>query len=178
MENKKEKKGGGTIKIVILTIIAMLVVGAAGFFGYNLFLNKKDETKTTVTKAQHQVQPIQHQVVSGQQSTQYPSYLQQVVSTKTFGLDEFLINLADEDSKRYLKVKIFLGYDSKKLDKELEERKPIIRDTVISILRTKKAADITPKNMENIKIEMIQKLNPIFEEGQLNNIYFNDILVQ
>jgi flagellar FliL protein len=54
----------------------------------------------------------------------------------------------------------------------------MIRDAVISVLTTKKAADITPKNMDSIKLQLIQKINPLLTNGQLNNIYINDILVQ
>lgn len=53
-----------------------------------------------------------------------------------------------------------------------------MRDAIISVLRTKKAADITPKGVESVKIEIIQRINSILEKGQLNNVYINDILVQ
>ncbi|MDW8799653.1 flagellar basal body-associated FliL family protein [Clostridium sp. A1-XYC3] len=174
MENKKEKKGGSKVKIIIIALVVLLVVGVGSFFGYNMFLKDKSgkENKTTAVQ-QIPVQQVQQQ--SGAVNT---SYLDQVVSEKTFELDEFLVNLADEDGKRYLKAKVSLGYNNKKLDKELEEKKPVLRDAIISILRTKKAADIGPKNMNNIKMEIIQRINTMLKEDQLNNIYFNDILVQ
>lgn len=181
MENKKEKKGGSKVKIILIAVVAILVVGAGGYFGYTMFLKDKGTSAKTAAKTTQQVviQQAQQQTgAAGQQTVQNATYLQQVVSAKTFGLDEFLVNLADEDGKRYLKVKVFLGYDNKKLDAELEEKKPILRDAIISVLRTKKAADITPKGVESIKLEIIQRINPLLEKGQLNNVYVNDILVQ
>jgi len=181
MENKKEKKGGGKVKIIIIAVVATLVVGAGAYFGYTMFLKDKTQTTKTAVKATQQVvvQQTQQQTgAAGQQAAQNTNYLQQVVSTKTFGLDEFLVNLADEDGKRYLKVKVFLGYDNKKLDTELEEKKPILRDAIIGVIRTKKAADITTKGVDSIKMEIIQRINPILEKGQLNNVYINDILLQ
>lgn len=173
MENKKEKKGGNKVKIILIAVVATLVVGAGAYFGYTMFL--KDKTQTTKAGVKTTQQVVVQQT---QQAVQNTTLLQQVVSTKTFGLDEFLVNLADEDGKRYLKVKVFLGYDNKKLDTELEEKKPILRDAIIGVIRTKKAADITPKGVESIKMEIIQRINPILEKGQLNNVYINDILVQ
>jgi len=181
MESKKEKKGGSKIKIILIAVVAILVVGAGGYVGYNMLLKDKGvAAKTTAhTTQQVVIQQAQQQTgVAAQQQVQNAAFMQQIVSAKTFGLDEFLVNLADEDGKRYLKVKVFLGYDSKKLDSELEEKKPILRDAIISVIRTKKAADITPKGVESIKMEIIGKVNPLLEKGQLNNVYINDILVQ
>lgn len=179
MENKKQKKGGGKLKFIIIGVVVVALLGAGGYFGYShFFASKTNATKTLIPQQQVAVQQIQGQQVQGQQTVQNVSYLQQVVSAKTYGLDEFLVNLADEDGKRYLKIKVFLGYDNKKLDTELEEKKPILRDVVISVLRTKKAADISAKGVDNIKMEIIQRINPVLTKGQLNNVYFNDILVQ
>lgn len=178
MENKNEKKGGSKVKLIVIALVAVIVVGAGGYFGYTIFLKNKGQTaKTTQTTVAQQTQ--QHAGAAAQQPA--PSLVEPVVSTKTVGLDEFLVNLTDEDGKRYLKVKVFLGYDdkkNKKLGTELEEKKPILRDIIIGVLRTKKASDITPKGVENIKIEIIQKANTVLEKGQLNNVYINDILVQ
>lgn len=170
MENKKEKKGGKKIKFIIIGIVILIIVGAGGYFGYTKFIKDKGTAKTTAT-----VKTAQTQV---QQTAQNQTYLDQIVSEKNFGLDECLINLADEDGKRYLKVKIFVGYDEKKLDDELTEKKPLLRDAAITVLRSKKAAEITPKGMDAIKMELIQKMNPMLKKGQLNNIYFSDVLVQ
>lgn len=178
MENKKEKKGKGKLKFIIIGVVVVAILGAGGYFGYNkFFASKTSETKKVIPQ-QMVAQQVQGQQVQGQQAAQPASYLQQVVSEKTFGLDEFLVNLADEDGKRYLKVKISLGYDGKKLDTELEEKKPILRDAIISVLRTKKAADISSKGLDNIKMEIIQRINIALTKGQLNNLYFNDLLLQ
>lgn len=179
MENNKEKKGGSKLKIIIITVVAVAALGAGGYFGYNQFFASKENTTKKVVQQQIPMQQTQQaQAQQGQQMVQNGSYLQQVVSAKTFGLDEFLVNLADEDGKRYLKVKVFLGYDNKKLDTELEEKKPILRDAVISVLRSKKSTDISAKGIESIKMEIIQRINATLDKGQLNNIYFNDLLVQ
>lgn len=177
MENKKEKKSGSKIKIISIILVALIVVGASGYFGYSMFLKDKGAKKTKTTTTQQQIAAQQGTVP---QAAINSNYLDQVVSAKTFELGEFLVNLADEDGKRYLKVTVYLGYDDKKLDAELETKKAIIRDGVISVLRTKKAADIIPKNMNNIKLEIIQRINPMLEEknGQLSNVYFYDVLVQ
>ncbi|WPC40992.1 flagellar basal body-associated protein FliL [Clostridium sp. JS66] len=173
MENKTEKKGGNKIKLIAIGLVALIIVGAGGYFGYAKFAKDKG-TQKSVTPA---VQTTQ--TTAQAKTTQNQSYLEQIVSEKNIGLDECLVNLADEDGKRYVKTKIFVGYDkNSSLETELTEKKPLIRDAVISVLRSKKAAEITPKNMDSLKMELIQKINPLLKKGQINNVYFSDLLVQ
>lgn len=175
MENKIEKTGSSKIKVILLGILILAVVGGGAYFGYNKFLKDGKSNATQNTIPQTNVQQAANQTQSQSGST---SFLSQVVSAKTFELDEITVNLADKGSSRYLKAAVSLGYDDKKLDSELNDKKPIVTDAVIGILSSKKAEDITPKNMDNIKMEIIQKINPMLEKGKLNNIYFTDLIVQ
>ena len=156
---KKEKtkgKGKGRFFIKILIVLLLLAaIGGGGYFGYKKFF--ANSNNKTATAASSEVK---------------------VVSDYTFGLDEILVNLSDEDSTRYIKIKVYIGYDKKKLGTELTEKAPILRDKVISVFRTKKAADFSSKGIEIIKSEILSKINPLLTKGQATNIYFYDILVQ
>ncbi len=60
--------------------------------------------------------PVNNTNAINSQQTNNGMYPQQVVvSSKTYSLDEFLVNLADEDGKRFVKAKIFIGYEEKKI---------------------------------------------------------------
>ncbi|WP_446897147.1 flagellar basal body-associated FliL family protein [Clostridium sp. LBM24168] len=176
MENKVEKADSSKVKVVLIGILILAVIGAGAYFGYNKFLKngKTDAAQNTIPQT-NSVQQATNQV---QSQSSNASFLSQIVSAKTFGIDEITVNLADKGSSRYLKAAVSLGYDDKKLDSELNDKKPIITDAVIGILSSKKAEDISPKNMENIKMEIIQKINPMLEKGKLNNVYFTDLIVQ
>ena len=176
MENGVEKKSGINFKIVLITLLFLAAIGAGAYFGYNKFL--KGSSKSPNVVAQNNSSSVQTQQTSSQGSSSSSSYLQQVVSKYTFDLGDFTVNLADEGGKNYLKISAYLGYDDKKLNEELTDKKPMIRDAVIDILRTKKVSDINPKYMDNIKMQIIQKINPMLENGRLNNVYFDDILTQ
>lgn len=171
MSEKNVEKKGGKFKKIIIIVVALVVIGGGAFGGYMLFENNKK-------KANNANQAPVNNVINPQQTNNgvYPQ--QVVVSSKTYSLDEFLVNLADEDGKRFLKAKVYIGYEEKKLDKELETKKPILRDTVISVLRSKKAADINPKNVDKIKAEIINRISPMLEKGRINSVYFDDLIVQ
>ncbi len=150
----KEKKGGNTLKIILIILLTLVLLGGVVFGG--MFFMTKNK----------QIASAEVAVVKGEEITN--------------SLDEFLVNLSDEGGKKYLKVNVSVGYGpkNKKLEKELLEKKAIMRDTVISVLRNKKASDMTVKGTEDLKKEILDRLNPLLNNGKLTNVYFSDLLVQ
>lgn len=163
-KEKKEKvkgKGGSLFKIIIIVLL-LLIVLAIGFVGYLLATKKiplviNQTTQTDTTK----------------KITSPTIY--------NYKLDEFLLNLADSD-KKYLKVKLSLGYeakDKKKMDKELEDKKDNVRDAIISVLRSKKSTDLDGlTGIDQLKKDIITRVNGFFDYGKVDEIYINDILIQ
>ncbi|SKA72663.1 flagellar FliL protein/chemotaxis protein MotB [Clostridium sp. USBA 49] len=164
---EKNSKGNKGFNIIII-ILLVIIIFALGFVGF-LFI-KNGSLNQNTNKDPQAINTVSKQSSSNE------------TSTYTYSLDEFLVNLADDNSKRFFKAKIFIGYetdDKKKMDKELEEKVPILRDTINTILRSKKSIDITTKDkVDALKKEIIDKINPYFNYGKINNIYFYEILVQ
>lgn len=172
MAEKKEKvkgKGGGS-KIIII-ILLVVTVFSIGFSGYLLI--SKSKAAANDTKLPTALEPST--AANSQTSNEY-------VAPYKYSMDEFLVNLADEGGKRYFKVKLTLGYDTKKtkeMTTEFTDKTDNLRDAIISVLRAKKSTDlVTQKNIDDLKKELIMKINPIFENGKVYNIYFTDILIQ
>jgi len=155
-KGNKESKGskGGIFKILIIVLLSLIVVGGAAFGG--MYFAGKNSASATA------------------QSTKV-----QETTELTYPLDEFLVNLMDEDGRRYLKVKVVIGYEeNKNLTAELETKKPIIRDVINTTLRAKKTTDFSATGVDAIKEELIASVNPVLTKGKISHIYFNDILVQ
>lgn len=106
-EKNVETKGEGFKKIIIIVLV-LVIVGAGAFGGYMLFAKNKKGANSA------NQMPVNNNNVINSQQTNNGMYPQQVVvSSKTYSLDEFLVNLADEDGKRFVKAKIFIGYEEK-----------------------------------------------------------------
>ena len=153
---QKVSKGnkGNILKIIIIVLLLLVVVGGAAFGGM-YFASKKGASATAEPHKEAEI----HEV--------------------TYSLEDFLVNLLDEDSRRYLKVKVFIGYEENEdLHAELEAKKPIIRDLVNTTFRSKRTTDFTATGVDSIKSELIASINPILTKGKITHIYFNDILVQ
>lgn len=97
----------------------------------------------------------------------------------TLSLDNFVVNLKDSKSNRYLKTKIVLGYEDKKAIKELEMKKPNIQDTAIRMLRSKSREDITSvEGTDKLKVQMQEEINKIFSQDLITHVYITDFLIQ
>lgn len=101
-----------------------------------------------------------------------------VIEETTYSLDDFLVNTADTGSRRYIKTKIFLGFEDSKLSKELDTKKATIRDVVNAILYSKKASDLDEKGLTSLKSEIVEKVNKVLTTGQVKSVYYYDILLQ
>ncbi|MBC8062240.1 MAG: flagellar basal body-associated FliL family protein [Clostridiaceae bacterium] len=156
----KEKKDKAKINPIMIMIVLMfiLIVGLGAGIGY-IIMNQKTPATTSTEK------------VTGHTELEVPP-LTHVIEK------DFTVNLTDTDAKRYIKLNITLAFTSTKLVEELEKMDSFIRDTVISVLREKKAADFTSKGTEDLKKEFMARINPYLKDGKISDIYFNDILVQ
>jgi flagellar protein FliL len=156
-----EQKGAKNIKtnknillIVVIVLLIVLIVGGGAFAGY-YFALRNNPAPTIAAKVGS-------------------------IDEATLEIEELIVNLSDENSKRFLKVKLVLAYDSenKKFAKELESKKPVVKDGIISVIRSKKATDLTTKGAEDLKAEILNRVNPVFTTGKLTNVYYSDFLVQ
>ncbi len=103
-------------------------------------------------------------------------------------LEEFTVNLADPGGNRFIRMEMYLGFDDGELGEELEERKPEVRTTIISFMRSKTVEDLsepveeqegeTQGGMDQLREDMAQELNQILETGEIETVYFNKFVVQ
>lgn len=156
-EKNKEVKEVNKLQIITVALLSMLVVCVVCLGVYMFFYKDKGEqvSKNEVNK----IVDIKDQIV-------YP-------------LSEATINLADKDEKRYVKLKVSLGYrKNDKLAKELEDKKDIISDSVLSVVRNKTKENFDGMGIDSIKKEIINKINPCLSEGIVEKIYFSELLIQ
>lgn len=90
---------------------------------------------------------------------------------------EFTVNLSE--LRRFAKFTMVIAHDTRGLDNEIEERAAIIRNEVISILRTRTAEDLrSAEGLEDLRQELIISFSEILQRGDVWDIYFIDFLIQ
>mgnify|MGYP001059012086 CR=1 FL=1 len=94
-------------------------------------------------------------------------------------METFLVNLADPGGKRYLKITMQLVLSNNLAGREFNERASELRDNVLLLLSSKRYEDIaTFAGKIALKQETITQLNRKLSNGQVEDIYFTEFLVQ
>lgn len=166
VKEKPDKPKGNSSNIIIIILLILILVLVAGFVVYSLFFNKTSKTS------------------NASNITQITPTTDSSISAYTYDMKEqFLGNLTEENGKKsYIQAKISFGYNTKdaaKMTKELTDKTSESRDIIYSILLTKKASDLnSTAGRDAAKKEIIDKLKTVYTDGQVNNIYFYDIVIQ
>lgn len=93
-------------------------------------------------------------------------------------LEPFVVNLADTDQTRFLKVTIVIELTDEKLVEQVELVKNNIRDAIINLLSSKTYIQIrNSKGKLRLKQELTQRLNEIFQTNAVNDVLFTDFIV-
>lgn len=161
---KKEKTGNETkLPIVLIIIIAVLAIGGSlgGTLIANKFLSNKDDSKKAETAV----------------STSKISKDEAIVA-----MDEFLVNLAKGSSgdQQYIRVKVSLLTESEATSKELTKNIAVARDSVVNILRQKKAEDIlsSAESVTNLKKQLKDAINKEYGTPIVKDVFVTDLVIQ
>ena len=157
-----QEQGGGKKKLIFLLLLVILL-GVGGGLAYKfLVLDKK-----TAESQEEQAQKI----------------IEEIKATESVGvmfdLGTFVVNLADPDIERYLKVSVVLELKDQQVQQEAQKRLPEIKDAITTLLLTKMSSEIrTPEGIEFLKEEIAKRVNAILPLGGVKNVYFTEFIVQ
>ncbi|WP_244834844.1 flagellar basal body-associated FliL family protein [Clostridium sp. BJN0001] len=156
VEKGKEKKGKSKILFVLMFLLGLLVVAGVTFGAtYMIFAN------------------------SGSSSSE-----KAVPNNVYVDLGENTVNLLDENSKRYAKFQVSVGYNSddksnKKLPDELKNNIAVVKDAVTFYMKSKNADFVLdPSNEEEMKKDMITSINKQLTKGRIDDVKFSNLIVQ
>ena len=156
-ETQKTKKS--SLKWIVI-LIMVLVLGAGGYFGWNMFKNE-NKKNTEISESTDQNKEEEAGI--------------------TLPLDSFIVNLADKAGlgKKYLKVKIALQLGKEENGEIIPRHVPRLRDTILLLLSSQSSRDInTLEGKLELKHEILSRVNQILGEGTVSGVYFTEFVVQ
>jgi flagellar FliL protein len=146
---------------LVVAVLLVLTIGlAAGFF---MMWNKLSVLSTQTDMA----------------TTSETGKAQAAAVGPLYSLDTFIVNLADEGRSRYLRVTMDLELAESTDAGKLTERLSQVRDSILMILPSKQFDEIA--SMEGkiaLRDEIIAKLNSLFANEVVTNIFFTEFVVQ
>ena len=95
-----------------------------------------------------------------------------------FVLAPFVINLADQGGRRYLKVNMELE-TAEKETKELEKKLPYVRNIIINLLSIKNYDEIKSiEGKDQLRADIAKQVNEILTKTTVKNCFFTEFTVQ
>jgi len=149
--------------LIVLLGINLLMLGGLGFMQWQLFqkLNKKETIQDVVAAEMSSAEGIVKKALKQDDGI-------------LVRLDGFTANLAQGDGpRRFVRLEAFLKFNKKLAQKEFEARKPQIRDTIISILNSKRPNDLLEKQgKEYLKEEIKSAINNFMIDGVVTDVFY------
>jgi len=94
-------------------------------------------------------------------------------------LEPFLLNLADRDDLRFLKVSIKLELDRPEEKTDYPAKVPAIRDALLVLLSSKESQLLrTVNGKRRIREEIMTRVNGVMNKGKISNVFFTDFIIQ
>jgi len=162
--DKGDEVGGGGMskKLVFLLLLGLLVVGGGGA-AFFMMSNDHEEKKSE----QHAEQTMEEEEPD-------PEQVGPVID-----LEPFVLNLADHDQLRYLKVSIKLQLDRPELETDYQDKLPAIRDALLVLLTSKESRGLrTVDGKMLVRDEIGGRINAIMKKGKIRQVFFTDFIIQ
>ena len=148
-------KGGMNKKMLLLVLLALLVVGGGGagvFFMSGGDSDGKGKSPDAYAAAE---------------------------SKAIIDLEPFVVNLADPDQLRYLKVAIKLQLDRPQEETDFTIKLPAIRDALLVLLTSKESRSLrTVDGKMLVRHEIGGRVNAIMKKGKIQQVYFTEFIIQ
>ena len=94
-------------------------------------------------------------------------------------LDPFIANLADEGGNRYLKATMQIEFAGASVPENFDARLPQIRDLILTLLSSRTFDQIrTPDGKQNLREDVIERINHALESDSAKAVYFTEFIVQ
>ncbi len=151
------KKGFSPLILIVIALIILLLSGG-GF----LFLTMKSSATTKDVSSQEKKE----------NEKKKPGIF--------YNFDDaFIVNLAEVNAERYLKVTPVLELDNEDVIEEINQKLPQVKDILISIFSSKGLDEVMPlAGKERLKQEIIDKVNEILSKGKIIGVYFSEFVIQ
>lgn len=159
-ESPPKKAKSKLLLILVIGVLLVALLGVGGFIVYKQVMgggNDADKKAETAAAAKKEASKLG--VVTG--------------------LDPFIVNLAGEAGKRYIKVTMQLELSSKEGIEEVQQRMPQIKDSVITVLSSKTTEDLlTVDGKFQLKEQILTRVNILLQTGVVKNVYFVEFVIQ
>jgi len=193
-EEQPKKKKSGLIKYIILVVL-LLLLGGGGYFAYLTFFAAKPPAAAPPAEgaapaeapkadAHAEAKPAEKKAEGGHGEAKSDAKGggghgggKDKAASNNVSLPPFVVNLADPNARRYLKVVLEVEVTSN--PELLEDNKAKIRDALLMLLSSKTSQDLsTLEGKILLRKEIVDRLNQAIGQPKVSRVYFTDFVIQ
>jgi flagellar protein FliL len=167
-------KKGGAMKWIVIGIVLLLVLGGGGGAAWWFLLRKPPEAAEEGEKAE--------KTEKAGKSGQSGKSKGKAKGDGIVPMEQFLVNLADKDAQRFVRVTLRLVVETKEEAKEIEENEVVktrLRSAILELLTQQTAEQLTtPEGKEELKKAIAERCGPAMEGKEVLDVLFTDFVVQ
>ncbi len=160
--------------VLVVLVLNLVVMGAVGYFQYQMFQKQASQPDIRdIIKAEMQQMEEGEEQIEGGQKPVAESGGEMMV------LDPFTANLAQGDGpKRFIRLNAVLKFSADANQEEFKSRKAQIRDSIISVLNSKRPEDLLKVEGKNyLKEEIKAAINSFFVDGSVTDVFYTSFQI-
>ncbi len=169
VETKAQTASSGKNPLVtVLLVLNLVAMSVMSFLTYDFM--QKEASKPSVKDIIKQEMKTDEEKAAEQELLQAEDQSQ----GKLLALDGFTVNLAKSDGpRRFVRLQAVLKFSNDSKEGEFNTRKPQIRDTIISILNSKRPEDLLKREGKTyLKEEIKAAINAFLIDGELVDVFY------
>lgn len=164
-QKPKSKGGGANPLLTVLVLLNTILIGAIGYFQYTSHQELANQPSVAdIVKAE--------MMGAGDEGRLTGEAVQE--DGIPIPLDSFTANLAQGDGpRRFIRLDAVLKFSLDSSEGEIRSRMPQIRDSIISILNSKRPEDLLRAEGKNyLKEEIKSAINSFFIDGEVIDVFY------
>jgi flagellar protein FliL len=172
-EKPKPAKAGSSIGKMLMIVVLALVSSAGGGVVSFVLMSRVMGVQAAAG----------HEAEAGEEKKSEEENLAELLEkSAVLPLEPFVVNLADTETARYLRIKISLMIDDKEKLPEIIENQALqlkVRDVILSSLTNKTSQELINQDGKNkLRHEIQEKAAIYFREPKLVDVMFTEFVIQ
>ncbi len=180
LDGEAPKKSKKKLIIIILSVVLLGVLGGGGFFGYKWWMGKKAAPADDNATEQKADEGHGEKKAEGEHGDKpadgapLPEGVGELVS-----IPPLLVNLAEPQGRRYLKLALDIEVKDKLAADELNKNMAKVKDSLLLLLSSKTYEDLgSLENKILLKKEIVERLTLVLGEQKVLRVYITEIVIQ
>lgn len=185
LDGEAPKKSKKKLFIMIGILVVLLgVLGGGGFFGYKWWMAKK--AAATAENATEQAADAGHGEKKDEKGGdkkgaegEKGAAAGAAAGGELVSIPPLLVNLAEPQGRRYLKLALDIEVKDKLAADELNKNMPKVKDSLLLLLSSKTYEDLgSLENKILLKKEIVERLTLVLGEQKVLRVYITEIVIQ